>query len=227
MSAYINEPSDKFKLKYILEGHSFRSEGISPLGIMYIDGKYIEAIQKQFGNHKIKTFPNMKLLSFIKWMLIKRIKKIRPLWYIKYSKEDAREFLKSEFGWEYYGGHHLENRMTAIHHSYYFPNKVGIDQRNNSLSASVRSGKISREEALRMYQEPPYLESELVEYFKKRLGYSNEEFDEIMNQPLKSYRDFKTYKKTFERMRPFFWVMYKMNLVPKSFYVKFTSKNEI
>jgi hypothetical protein len=30
-----------------------------------------------------------------------------------------------------------------------------------------------------------------------------------------------------ERLRPLFYVMYKANLVPKSFYVKYTSKAEL
>lgn len=219
--------AEKVGVRYVLEGHSFRAEGVSPLGTMYIDGKYIQAVQKKFGTCRIKTFPNMPLFTFLKWVAVRRIKKIRPLWYISYSKEDAREFLTREFGWQYYGGHHLENRMTAFHHSYYLPRKFGIDNRYNSLSASVRSGKISRDEALRQYREPPYIEPELLEYFKKRLELPDDVFDSIMEQPLKYYRDYPTYKKTFERMRPFFWIMYRMNLVPKSFYVKYTSKNEI
>ena len=219
--------ANKFNVKYILEGHSYKAEGVSPLGIMYIDGKYIETVQKGFGTYKIKTFPNMKLSAFLKWIVVKKIRKIRPLWYIGYSKDAARDFLLKEFGWCYYGGHHLENRMTAFHHSYYFPNKIHMDMRCNSLSASVRSGLISRDNALKLYSEPPYIEPELVEYFKKRLGFSEEEFDRIMESPVKTYNDYKTYKKTFERMRPFFWLMYKMNLVPKSFYIKYTSKEEL
>ena len=219
--------ADKYGIKYILEGHCFKAEGVSPLGSAYVDGKYIESIQKQFGTYPIKTFPNMKLLTFLKWVAVKNIKKIRPLWYINYSKEDAQPFLKEEFGWCYYGGHHLENRMTAFNHSFYFPVKFDVDQRNNSLSASVRSGMMSRKDALEIYRQPPYLEPELLEYFKKRLGFSETEFNEIMQRPPKNYKDYKTYKKTFERMRSFFWIMYKMNLVPKSFYIKYTSKNEI
>lgn len=38
-----------------------------------------------------------------------RIKKIRPLWHIDYPKEAVKTFLSKEFGWKWYGGHHLEN----------------------------------------------------------------------------------------------------------------------
>ncbi len=39
----------KYKVKYVLEGHSFVTEGITPLGKNYFDGKYIEQIHKRFG----------------------------------------------------------------------------------------------------------------------------------------------------------------------------------
>jgi N-acetyl sugar amidotransferase len=214
--------ASKYGVQYILEGHSFMAEGITPLGKNYFDGKYIASIHKKFGRLKMKTFPNMPFWRFMKWIALKRIKKIRPFWYIQYSKEDAKIFLEKEFGWQYYGGHHLENRMTAFNHSYYFPKKFNIDYRNNTLSSAVRSGKISREDALKEYFEhPPYMEPELIEYFKKRIGLNNDEFERIMNLPPKYWTDYPTYKKRFELLRPFFYMMYKANLVPKSFYMKY------
>lgn len=217
----------KFKVKYILEGHSFIAEGVSPLASAYVDGGYIKNIHKQYGKLPMKTFPNMDFLSFLKWILLYRIKKIRPLWYINYSKEAAREMLENEYEWKYYGGHHLENRMTAFNHSVYFPQKFGIDQRNNSLSASVRAGLMLREDAIKEYSTPPHIEPELIEYFKKRLGFSDAEYNEIMNGPKKTFRDYKTYKKRFERLRPLFFILAKANLVPMSFYIKYTSKGEL
>jgi N-acetyl sugar amidotransferase len=219
--------ANKYGIRYILEGHSYQTEGVSPLGTMYIDGRYISTIHRQFGRLPMKTFPNMTLTRFLKWTVVKRIRKIRPLWYIRYSKEEARALLEREFGWQYYGGHHLENRMTAFHHSYYFPHKVGIDQRNNSLSASVRSGTMTREEALGIYSQPPHIESELIEYLKKRLDLTDKVFAEIMKAPLKTYRDYRTYKRTFEWMRPLFYLLAKSNLVPVSFYIKYCSREEI
>lgn len=217
----------KYKVRYILEGHSFRTEGVSPLGLMYADGKYIQDIQKKFGSKKIKTYPNMSILSFLKWISIYRIKKIRPLWYLEYSKEEARAILEKEFGWEYYGGHHLENRITAFHHSYYDTRKFNIDNRNNSLSASVRSNLISREDALTEYQKPPILEPEILDYLKKRLGFTDDEFEAVMNLPIRSYLNYKTYKPVFQLMKPYFWIMLKFNLIPKSFYLKYVCKKGI
>ncbi|MCP2501624.1 MAG: N-acetyl sugar amidotransferase [Deltaproteobacteria bacterium] len=219
--------ASKYGVKYILEGHSFLTEGISPLGNIYVDGKYISSVHKQFGSMPMKTYPLMHFAAFMKWILLKRIKKIRPFWYMAYSKEGARAFLENEYGWQYYGGHHLENRMTAFNHSYYLPVKFGVDLRNLSLAAAARRGQINREEALRRYAEPPYMEVDLLEYFKKRLGLRDEEFERVMRRPPKSYRDYPTYKSLFEKLRPFFYVMAKMDLVPMSFYIKYTSKTGV
>ena len=227
LAATLNLAAEKYGIKYVIEGHSFRTEGVSPLGWLYMDGKYIESVQKQFGSHKLRTYPNMKMLRFLKWMIVKKIRKIRPLYFITYDKEKVKEFLSEEFGWKWYGGHHLENRFTAFYHSYFLPKRFGIDQRKNGYSALIRSGQMTRTEGLQMMQQPPYLEDEIVELVKKRLGFSDDEFERLMAAPKKNYREFKTYKRTFERMRPFFWLMYKMNLVPKSFYVKYTSKSNI
>jgi N-acetyl sugar amidotransferase len=212
----------KYKTKYVLEGHSFVAEGITPLGKNYFDGKYIKSIHKAFGRLPMKTYPLMTFSKFMKWTVLYRIKKIRPLWYIQYSKEDARSFLEKEFGWQYYGGHHLENRMTAFFHSIYSPTKFKTDYRNNSLAASVRAGKLTRKEAINEYfHTPPYIEPELLSYFKKRLGLTDAEYERIMNLPPKYWYEFPTYKKRFERLRPLFFILMKAHLVPHSFYMKY------
>jgi hypothetical protein len=217
----------KHGVKYIMEGHSFITEGISPMGTNYFDGKYIKDIYKKFGEGKsLKSFPNMSFLSFMKWTAIKQIKKIRPLWYIAYSKEEARKFLEEKFGWEYYGGHHLENRLSAFTYSVFKPQKFGVDDRNWSLAAAARNGLIQREEALKQYAKPICGTKELTEYFIKRMAISADQYVTVMQGTKKTYKDFKTYKKRFEVLRPLFYLMAKGGLVPLSFYIKYTSKTE-
>ncbi|MBO3699759.1 N-acetyl sugar amidotransferase [Roseivirga sp. E12] len=219
--------ASKYGVKYLFEGHSFMAEGVSPLSSAYVDGKYIKSVHKKFGELKMKTFPNMNFVSFMKWTVFKRIRKIRPLWYIPYNKKGAREYLEKNFDWQYYGGHHLENRMTAFNHSVYFPQKFNIDQRNNSLSAEVRAKLKTKEEALAEYASQPKLEDGLVDYFKKRLGYNDAQYEAIMKGERKTYKDYPTYKRRFERLRPLFFILAKASLVPMSFYIKYTSKSEI
>ncbi len=217
--------AEKFGIKYMIEGHSFRTEGVAPLGWIYMDGKYIESVHKQFGRVPMKSFPNLWLRDQLKWMLFGGIKKIRPLYYMDYDKEAAKKLLTEKYGWQWYGGHHLENRFTAFYHSYFLPTRWNIDFRIAGYSAYCRNGWMTREEALRLMDEPPHIEPGLVDFLKKRLGFSEEEFERLMTVPPKTYKDYVTYKKTFERMRPFFWAMYKMDLIPKSFYIKYTAKS--
>ena len=211
----------KYNVRYVLEGHSFVTEGITPVGRNYFDGKYIQSIHRMYGSRPLKTYPLMTFSRFLWWSSLVRIRKIRPFWYIDYSKEDARSFLESKFGWQYYGGHHLENRMTAFFHGIYMPQKFNTDFRNNTLSALVRAGKLSREDAWQQYNTPPKVEGELLPYFKKRLKLSDTEYDEVMKQPPRSWHEFPTYKKRFERMRPIFAGLARADLVPMSFYLKY------
>lgn len=216
--------AEKFGIKYMIEGHSFRTEGVAPLGWIYMDGKYIQSVHSQFGKVPMKTFPNLWLKDQLRWMLFGGIKKVRPLYFMDYDKEAAKKLLAEKYGWQWYGGHHLENRFTAFYHSHFLPTRWGIDFRIAGYSAYCRNGWMTREEALRLMDEPPHIEAGLVDFVKKRLGFSDEEFERLMTMPKKNYTDYVTYKKTFERMRPFFWLMYKMDLIPKSFYMKYTAK---
>lgn len=213
--------ASKYGIKYVFEGHSFITEGITPVGRNYFDGKYIKSIHKKYGTLPMKTYPLMTFSRFLYWTVFKRIKKIRPFWYIDYNKEEARAFLEKEYDWKYYGGHHLENRMTAFFHSYYMPKKFDTDFRNNTLSAKVRMGKMTRAEAWEECNTEPHLEEDLLAYFKKRLSLTDDEFKEIMDRPTKSWYEFPTYKKRFEKLRPLFFTLAKSNLVPMSFYLKY------
>ncbi len=214
----------KFGIRYIFEGHSFRSEGISPPGWFYMDGRYIESVHDEFGTTRLKTFPNLTLLRWLKWVCIDRIKKVRPLYYVDYDKEKVKTLLQEQYGWQWYGGHHMENRTAQFTNNYYLPRKFGIDLRYCELSALVRAGRMKREKALEEVRTPKTCDPSIVEEIIKRLGLGNGEFDRLMLLPRKSYRDYQTYKRTFERLRWFFWVATKMDLVPRSFYLKFTRK---
>lgn len=227
LAVTLNTAASKFNIQYILEGHSFRSEGISPLGWMYMDAKYLYHVHKQFGQlPKLHTYPYMWLSLQFKWMLINRFKKVRPLWYLDYNKEEAKRKLSKDYGWQWYGGHHLENRITAFYHTYFLPRRFGIDQRANGFSALVRSGQMDRSQAIQQLETPPDCDLDLVDMIKKRWKLSEEDFLQLMTLPRKKYTDYKTYKKTFEKLKPVFYLMAKLELIPWSFYVKYTAKSK-
>lgn len=223
----LNNVASKYGIKYVFEGHSFRSEGVSPLGWVYMDAKYIHDVHKKYGTMKMKTYPSMWFYKQLKWMLINKLKKIRPLWYIDYDKEKNKKMLTADFDWQWYGGHHLENITSAITQSYYLPRRFNIDQRVNGYSGLIRSGQMDREEALKLLEEPPPFDIEMLEYMKNRLHFSDEEFEKVMSGTTRTYKEFNTYKPLFERLRPFFYIMAKAELIPMSFYIKYTSKDNI
>jgi N-acetyl sugar amidotransferase len=226
LAATLYRAAEKFGVKYIIEGHSFRTEGISPLGWIYVDGKYIESVHKKYGTRKLKTFPNLKLFDFLRWSAIRNIRRVRPLYYMDYRKEEVKKFLAENLGWQWYGGHHLENRFTAFHHTYYAPRRDNIDMRILGYAALVRSGQMPRDEGFAKLAEPINEDPQIVQMVKKRLGFSDEEFEKVMNLPHREYTEFKTYKRTFERLTWLFWALYKLDRVPKSFYLKYTKRQQ-
>ena len=217
----LRQVAAKYSVKFILEGHSFVEEGITPLGRNYFDGRYVQSIHRTFGRRRMETYPLMTFSRFLKSVLYDRAKFIRPFWYIKYSKSEAKAFLKENFGWEYYGGHHLENRSAAFAYSIYLPEKFGFDLRDNTLAAQARNGEKTRSAAWTEYNNPPVVGSELLDYVKKRLDLSDDLYEKIMCTPPKSWKDYPTYKKRFERWQLVFYLLAKANLVPLSFYLKY------
>jgi imidazoleglycerol phosphate synthase cyclase subunit len=214
----------KHGIKHIVEGHSFRTEGVSPMGWTYMDGGYIKSIHREFGTVPMKTFPNMDFWRFLKWSAFSGIERTRPLYWVDYNKEEAKRFLTETYGWQWYGGHHMENRFTAFFHTYFLPKRFEINYRQIELSALVRSGQMDRESARNQFFAPRYADPELIAMVKNRLHLDDAGFEELMNLPKKTYLDYHTYKHRFEALRPLFWILYKMNRVPKSFYVKFCKR---
>ena len=130
------------KIKYVFNGHSFRTEGIEPLDWTYMDGKYIQEIHKKYGDADLTKFDNFYISDIIKYKIIAGIKTILPLNYINYSYDNVEKILKEEVDWNYYGGHHHESLLTKFVVSSYLPKKFNIDRRLTSYSAMVRAGLI-------------------------------------------------------------------------------------
>ena len=217
----------KHKVPYIVEGHSFRTEGVSPLGWLYMGGRYVEDVHRRFGTVPMRTYPTMRFAQFVKWAAFSSIKRVRPLYWLHYHKESTKALLSAEYGWQWYGGHHLENRFTAFYHTYFLPQRFDIDMRIVELSARVRSSQLTGEEAAAEMAEGPAVDPELVALVQKRLGYDVQRWEEVMTAPRRHHSDYRTYKSTFEWLRPIFWLLYKLDRVPKSFYVKFCQRNPV
>jgi N-acetyl sugar amidotransferase len=208
-------------VKYVLNGHSFRTEFIMPIGWTYMDGKYINSVHKQFGNIPLKTFPNFTLTDYVYYHLIRGIKQVPFLNYFDYDKAKAKELLVKELGWEYSGGHHHESTYTKFFQSYLLPQKFKIDKRKTELTAMILSGHINRNQALEELNSPYPYEPEIVDYTINKLGLTKPEFEEIMKLPVKHFYDYSTYFPLIKAMKIPVKIATNMGLLPKIIYYKF------
>lgn len=209
------------KIRYILNGHSFRTEGNNSKTWTYIDPRYLKDVYKKFGKNKITTLPIMGLFEFIYYVLIKKIKEIRLLEYIEYDQKKVGELIKNELNWKYYGGHHHDNTYTHFFQSYYLPLKFNIDKRKNEFSALIRSGQITREHALKELKSPYPIDYEIVKFTISKLDFTQSEFEEIMKAPNRSFHDFKNLIGLIKALRLPIRIAAKGNLVPKILYEKY------
>lgn len=217
------ETAYKEKIKYVFNGHSFRTEGIEPLDWTYMDGLYLKSIHSSFNDGNIEGFDNFEIKDLIKFNILGQIKTILPLNYIEYDEKKVIAELQKNFDWINYGGHHHESLLTKFVVSYYLPKKFGIDRRRTGLSAMIRSNKISRVDALDILSKPPILndEKELKDYILDKLDISQDEFEMIMDKENKNFKNFKTYYNYFKNFKFFAKTAYKLGFIPKILYLRY------
>lgn len=217
----LHQVAIKEGIKYILNGHSFRTEGIQPIDWTYMDGKYIASVSKKFGTHSLKTYPNVGLSDLFK-ITLRRVKTIPLINYLDYNHAQVGKILAAELGWTYYGGHHQESYYTNFFQSYLLPKKFGIDKRKIEYSALIRSGQMTRQNALLKIKTAPMpYEDEMIDYVISKLWLSRDEFQEIMALPPKSFRDYPTYYPMVRALKQPIKIAYKLNLFPRLLYQKF------
>lgn len=196
--------ASKHNIKYLISGGNYSGEGILPLSWGYHvlkDEKLYRHIVRRYTNTKIKKVPVVGLKGEIYYKFIKGIKTIYPLNYIDYNKDEAREFLKKEFGWQDYGGKHHESKITGFWQSFVMPTKYNMDYRRATFSSQIVSGQISREEALEKLKSSPFNEASIEKdkaYIAKKFGISIKELDNYLSLPPKTYKDFPNDKNKIE-----------------------------
>lgn len=211
----------EYRVRYILNGHSFRTEGVAPIGWTYMDGRYIRGIQEKYGTRKITSFPIMSMSELLFNTFIKRIQVINVPEFVQYEHDTVNRILETELGWKYYGGHHHESVYTEFFQSYYLPKKFNIDKRKLEYSALIRSGQMERQKALEELKEPYRHNPDIVEYTIAKLGLSAEEFQQIMDAPRKSFKDYSSYYPAIRACRTPIKIACNLNLLPHVFYEKY------
>lgn len=193
----------KNNIKYVFNGSNFATECILPKAWGYnaLDFKNLKSIHKEFGKRKLKRFPYVTFFKrYIYFNFIRKMSVVKALNFMSYDKEEAIEIMKKELGWQYYGGKHHESRFTKFFQAYYLPHKFGYDKRRAHLSSLIVSGQLTRDEALEEMKKEIYPNGthiEDMEYVAKKLGVSLNEFERIIAQPNKSYKNYSNNERLF------------------------------
>ena len=186
------------EILYVVYGTNIRTESHMPVAWSqgHLDWRYISSINKLFGSKPLESFPHFSfyqgLLYYIslKWLPI--------LNYVDYNKTNAIEILENELGWKYYGGKHYESIYTRFFQGYILPKKFGYDKRRAHLSSLVCSEEITRDHAIKELENDSY-PSDLMEsdyhFLLSKFGISDEEFNEILTSPPKTFHDYPSYDK--------------------------------
>jgi hypothetical protein len=94
--------------------------------------------------------------------------------------------LSKEYDYQPYGQKHFEDLITKFLEGYWSPTKFGHDIRRAQLSSLVVTGQMTRDEALRILEQPPITETEAKELFSevaKRLEISEEQLQAFYDLP--------------------------------------------
>lgn len=185
----------KYKVP-VITGMNTNTESHLPIAWSqgHTDWRYIKSVHERFGKVKLKTFPHLHVLTFMRYFQSGNW--IHVLNYLDYKKEDTKKFLIDELSWKDYGWKHHESIYTRFYQGYILPKKFGYDKRKTHLSSLICSGEISRTDALAELKNEPYpIELQRADrlYLIKKFDLTEAEFEEIMNLPARSYWDFPNY----------------------------------
>ena len=191
--ALIDKYSEELGVKYILNGYNIATEivadptswvkGGGPTG----DGTYVKDVIRKYCRTPIRhyTFTNGFKHKF--WIpYVKGVKTIKPLNLVPVTRKQMIEVLSQEYGYEPYRQKHFEDLLTKFLEGWWSPTRFGHDMRRPQLSSLVVTGQITREEALKILEQPPLTEEEGMELFRevaRRLEISEEELWKLHQLP--------------------------------------------
>lgn len=194
VASLFNEARSR-KLRYIVTGSNLVTEAILPDSWMHdaYDLRLIKSVQRRFGTLELRTFPTISYRRLFRILTFEGYKFVNILNYEPYVKTEVRALLSDELGWRDYGGKHNESTFTKFFQGYILPVKFGIDKRRAHLANLVLAGQLTREEALDELMQP-YMDADELDrekhYVAKKLGFTIEEFNQMMAGPVRSAREF-------------------------------------
>lgn len=193
----------KNKIKYVFTGANYSTEccrepyewGAYP----GIDTILINDIYKKYGNGILKTFPIIDILKYkIYYKKVLGMKVFHPLNFVVYKKKEAEKLLSEKFGWEPFQHKHHESRFTRFIEDFWLFKKFGFDKRKAHFSSLILTGQMTRDEALKRIEKPELDEQTTInekKYIADKLGFSEQEFEDIFKGENKTYKNYKSKRK--------------------------------
>ena len=189
----IDKFSQELGVKYILNGYNICTEivadpvswekGSGPTG----DGTYLKDVVKKYCRIPIKNYTYTSGFKH-KFVIpyIKRVKTVKPLNLVEFTRESMIETLKNEYGYVPYGQKHFEDLITKFLEGWWQPTRFGHDIRRAQLSSLVVTGQLTRDDALMILEQPPVTDEEAKQMFSevaRRLEISEEELNAFHELP--------------------------------------------
>ena len=195
----------KHNIKFVLSGHNVVTEGTYlPKSWVHskLDYLNLKDIHKQYGSIKLKTYPYLSFIKRLYNFYNSQFEYIQLLNLVDYNKFEVKKKLVSELSWKDYGGKHFESIFTRFYQGYILPNKFNIDKRVFHYSCLVQSEQITREQAIKLLQEPIYdinlLESD-KKYVLKKLNFNEATFEDYLRAPIRKHNEFKSEQKYWNK----------------------------
>lgn len=201
--AALFKTANKYSINYMLSGNNVQTEHTLPKTWNYnkFDLTNLTNIHRKFGERRLKHFPKLGLWQNAYYSLVKNIKSVQLLNCVEYNKKEIIKEITQELKWRDYGGKHHESVFTRFYQGYLLPVKFGIDKRKAHLSNLIFSRQLTKAEALEELKLPPYdpkLQQQDKLYVAKKLGFSPEDFDQILQLPNRSHQEYGTDRKQRE-----------------------------
>ncbi|MBT89280.1 MAG: ExsB family protein [Spirochaetales bacterium] len=199
----------KFHCKYILSGINSATEGMkipAQWNWFKYDKKQIYDIVNNYSKIKIKTFPSIGVLNYIKYRFINNIKQINFLDYIEFNKENVLNELENNFGYKRYPYKHYESIFTRFYQGYILIKKFNVDKRKLHLSNLIVTNQVNRDKALDIIKSSRYgYEDNLnliddINYFLKKMKWSEAKLEKYLNQKKVSHKKFKSEITLYENL---------------------------
>lgn len=190
--------AQRYGIKYILSGSNTTTEGMRvPRNYNWnkFDRKNILDIAHSAGV-RVRSLPTIGVKRFVWHRLIRGTQWVPFLDYIDYNKQRCIDVLVKELGYRTYPYKHYESIFTRFYQGYLLPKKFGVDKRRLHFSSLICSGQLARSTAQELLAHSPYPDPDDlqvdIEYFLKKMGWSEEDLSAYLGRKERSHRMFKT-----------------------------------